>query len=239
MTNMSNLLSPNWVTGDNNTIQQIDQQTQTINQNNGYVMACPINTPFFDGNKCITCLNNQYFNIQTKSCVTCNIFDATTRSCKSNNTTTPTNNTNDNTTNTTTNTTTPLYNGTNLESGLNRTILPSNITVSSLQSTPVQPCPASQPFFANKQCINCNPPNPLFNYSSSQCTTCPMGTNFIPEQHICLSPQIFSVTNIPAAANFLILPNNVTISDLQDQQQSSSNIQMTTPCPPATPFYNN
>jgi len=42
-----------------------------------------------------------------------------------------------------------------------------------------------------------------------------MGSNFIPEQHICLSPQIFSVTNIPAAANFLILPNNVTISDLQ------------------------
>jgi hypothetical protein len=97
-------------------------------------MTCPINTPFFDGNKCITCLNSQYFNIQTKSCVTCDIFDVTKRSCKSN-TSTPTNNTNNNTTNTTnttTNATTPLYNGNNLESGLNRIILPSNVTVSSL-----------------------------------------------------------------------------------------------------------
>jgi hypothetical protein len=66
-----------------------------------------------------------------------------------------------------------------------------------------------------------------------------MGSNFIPEQHICLSLQIFSVTNIPAAANFLILPKNATISDLQAQQQSISNTQVTTPCPPATPFYNN
>jgi hypothetical protein len=122
---------------------------------------------------------------------------------------------------------------------LNRTILPSNITVSTLQNTVVSACPSAYPFYSNNQCINCLSPTPLFNYSSQQCTTCPTGANYIPDQHICLSPQVVYVTNLPASSNSLILPNNVTISDLQSQQQNSSSTQLITQCPIDKPFYNN
>jgi hypothetical protein len=62
-TNITNLLSTNWVTGNNGTIQQVDQQLQNTNQNNGYVLTCPLFAPYFDGANCIGCPNNLYFNI--------------------------------------------------------------------------------------------------------------------------------------------------------------------------------
>lgn len=62
-TNITNLLSTNWVTGNNSTIQQVDQQIQSTNQNNGYVLTCPLFAPYFDGTNCIGCPNNLYFNI--------------------------------------------------------------------------------------------------------------------------------------------------------------------------------
>jgi hypothetical protein len=106
-TNQTNWFAPNWITG-NQTLQQIDQQVQQARQNNN-TQFCPIDIPYFDGTQCITCPSlAPYFNLQVKTCTTCLNYDPNTHTC----TPSPINN----------------YNQSNYATGLNRTILPPDVT---------------------------------------------------------------------------------------------------------------
>lgn len=94
----------------------------------------------------------------------CDSFDSVTHTCKNNTSPTPQNNS---------------INGSNILSGGNRIILPAGTTIESIQTTPLQSCPNDKPFYTiDKQCINCEVPNALFDWSLKRCTTCPVSTTF-------------------------------------------------------------
>ena len=40
-----------------------------LDNNNKDYDACPIDTPYYDGDQCISC--KDFFNLNTKECVTC------------------------------------------------------------------------------------------------------------------------------------------------------------------------
>lgn len=159
--------------------------------------------------------------MQTKACTICDIYNPSTHSCK------------------TSVTPSTSYNQSNYDSALDRIILPPNVPANSLTNQSGIPCPVDRPFLSNGQCINCNSPTPLFNYSTSSCTTCPAGTTLVIEKHQCIGPNQVYVTNLPSASNRLILPSGTKISDLQNQQNNLAGSQTVVPCPADTPFYNN
>lgn len=223
----TNWLAQNWVTG-NGSLTQIDQKVQET-QAGTYVKTCSLATPYFDGTSCISCpTSTPYFNIATRACIACNSYNSNTHTCTVSSTSTN-------------QTTEPgsSYNKTNYDAALNRIVLPTGTTTDSLSSQAGQACPTDTPFLAQGKCINCAPPTPLFNYSSSSCTTCPADTTFVPEKHQCVSSIKQYVTNLPAASNRLILPSGQTISDLQNQQNILSSQNNVIVCPAETPFYNN
>lgn len=154
----------------------------------------------------------------------CDYFDAATRKCTINTPVVPV--------------TPTVYNGTNFATGLNRIVFDPNAPVNTIVSQLAQVCPSDKPFYSNGACINCAPPNALYNYTSQQCTTCPSGTTFIPEKHLCVGPNQVYATNLPTASDRLILPDGTTISDLQNQQQNMSSTQTVVPCPTDKPFFN-
>lgn len=53
-----------------------------------------------------------------------------------------------------------------------------------------------------------------------------------------MGPQVVYVTNLPIASNKLILPDGVTVADLQKQQQDLGQTSAVTSCPTDTPYYN-
>jgi hypothetical protein len=206
----TNWLAPNWVTG-NQTLQQLDQQTQQ-NQTNTYVLMCPLTNPFFDGTQCLGCpAQAPYFNIQTKTCISCASYDPNTHTCTSN--------------------TPSAYNQSNLAVTLNRTVFPAGFDTTTLTTQPGVACPESSPFFSNGACVSCNSPTPLFNYSSGLCTTCPSGTTFVGEKHQCVSASQVVVTNLAAASSRMILPAGVKLTDIQAQQTSLAASQSVVTCP--------
>jgi hypothetical protein len=212
----TNFLAPNWTTG-NYTLQQVDQQLQQQGANTGYLTPCPLSTPFYNGAQCIACGDQSpYFNLQTNTCTSCMNYDPKTHTCG------PSGN----------------YNLTNFETALNRVVLPFGISAQSLLNQPGIQCPASMPFLSAGTCIDCFSPTPLFNYSTSLCTTCAVGLTFVAERNQCVNPNEVYVTNLPAASGQLILPPGTTMTDLQNQQNSLSASKTVVPCPASTPFFN-
>ena len=155
----------------------------------------------------------------------CDSFDAATRRCILNTPVVPV-------------TPTVAYNGTNFGVALNRTVFDPNAPINTIISQTAQACPSDRPFYSNGLCINCFSPNTLYNYTSQMCTTCPLGTTFIPEKHLCVGPNQVYATNLPAASDRLILPDGTTVTDLQNQQQSMSTTQTVVACPSDKPFFN-
>lgn len=80
---------------------------------------CPLSTPFFDGNQCLGCPTEApYFNIQTKTCISCTSYDPNTHTCTSTTPVTPE----------------VVYNQSNLAVSLNRSIFPVGFDTSTLSS---------------------------------------------------------------------------------------------------------
>lgn len=67
----TNLYAKNWILGNYTTDDLVDiYNSRSVKYDN--ITNCPINTPFFDGQKCITCpTGNPVFNIQTLQCGQC------------------------------------------------------------------------------------------------------------------------------------------------------------------------
>lgn len=67
----SNLMAENWILG-KQTIDNIVEQYYLRGRLYHNVTNCALETPFFDGTKCISCKDPQpIFNIQTSSCEKC------------------------------------------------------------------------------------------------------------------------------------------------------------------------
>lgn len=223
--NETNWLASKWLVG-SKSVQQIEFQTQSADQNTGYISPCPLATPFFNGNTCLACPEGSpYFNLETKTCVSCTIFDSATHTCKDQpNPINPSN---------------PLPNITNFSVGLNRIIANSTTNLQTLQATTGQACPSERPFYTKNGCINCDTPLPLFDINSEACTTCPSGLTFVQDKHSCVGPKEVYATNLPIASNKLILPEGVSVLDLQREQQNLATTSTVINCPASTPFFNN
>ena len=74
--------------------------------------VCPSTTPFFNGKSCISCDEGSYFNIQSNACFDCSDFNLDDRKCLSSS---------------------GNIDGTNVDTGLKRLILPAGITANKIK----------------------------------------------------------------------------------------------------------
>ncbi len=135
--------------------------------------------PFLNSEgKCINCQKDQYFNVETKLCVSCLNFNPLLHICEA-----------------------PKYNLTNIAAA-NKIILPPNSKIDVLNPKKGDlVCPATKPFYNGLICINC--PN-TFDLAKNNCTTCPEGSIFNATENICKKSAV-QVTN-PNNLKKLLLP---------------------------------
>jgi len=155
------------------------------------VTNCPLATPFWDGIKCIDCVDpNNLFRIDTLTCTSCKsteVFNLTTRSCETINTPI----------------TTPIITPTVQPNATNPAGFPRVISTTTPTNTSTDvPCAKATPFFNGVSCIDCTSPNNLFDSISQKCSACNQTSVFNPKTNQCEFVQ-----NKPNATNPASFPN--------------------------------
>jgi hypothetical protein len=100
------------------------------------------------------------------------------------------------------------------------------------------PCPTSNPYYVNGQCISCAAPTPYFNTSSQTCTNCPTGSSYNATTQSCVANPVVTPT-APYVSN-LNATSWVSNSPFKDYVENGQQIAngTGTPCPIATPYFN-
>lgn len=86
-------------------------------------------------------------------------------------------------------------------------------------------CPIDFPFFDGKQCIQCNPPTPVFDISQKKCFACPPETHIDNAQKKCVPDKHY--TNFSTVSNWAPESGPFPTPDPD-----------ATPCPSTAPYYN-
>lgn len=63
----SNLAAPNWIYG-SLTEKDLKKAVFDLMTQNANLLKCSISSPFYNGQKCISCEPSQYFNVSNKNC---------------------------------------------------------------------------------------------------------------------------------------------------------------------------
>ena len=113
-------------------------------------MQCPEETPFYVADKgCIGCEEGELFNLETEACESCEegeTYVKATKKCQKPN-------------------------------AINPAFLDNVISTEEIPEATESDvtCPEDTPFFDGSICIACSEENPLFDYQSKHCTSCPEG----------------------------------------------------------------
>ena len=63
-------------------LDEINKQYSESADQADAVRYCELSKPYFDGNECIDCADELYFDISTKKCISCLTFNAAEHKCE-------------------------------------------------------------------------------------------------------------------------------------------------------------
>lgn len=152
----TNLYAKNWILGKYTTDDLVElYNSRSLKYDN--ISNCPMEFPFFDGSKCITCPpGNPIFNIETSKCGQCEHnehVDNIHKRCVNSGTKST------------------LFNN-NFEVG--RVVAPEGFT----GNPSLRTCPPEKPYYNGKECIDCPNKDDVFNVLSKTCGDCPKGQKY-------------------------------------------------------------
>lgn len=182
---------------------------------NAIVKPCPNPTDYSNMTDCFSCQSEEYFNVETYKCVTCNgTVDPATNICVP-------------LTTLVTNLTAPNL----LLTG--DSTLQNYVDLEAKIAQPKQVCPANLPYTPNgKSCIACKANTPYFDLALKTCVDCKANEAYLSSTRKCVSAQ--TVTNTNNLTNY-IESDTSTLASLKTEISKING--PVAPCPVETPYY--